>query len=474
MAYNPPRKNVEYIFYIGLISQTTGQLQTNPTIAAGDFKVSTDGGGFGNLGTLPAVTPAGGKAVKVTLSASEMNGDNVVVIGSDAAGAEWDDIVVSIQPSIAYSADGVIDANVVQLSSDTAAANNAESFFDGTGYAGTNNTIPTVTSVTNRVTANTDRWAGQTIPAPAVTGVPKVDLTDIDGLATNGNNATLNLKQLSIINNAGTAAFIRSTGNNGSGINILGNGSGTGVRIIADSIDGTGLLIEGGIAAEIYGDNDTAVYIAGAANGDGVNIQGAGTGKSINAPQDIAVSDGDLTLGAIADAAWDELIADHLGMGSTGEKLNSAGAAGDPWSTALPGAYGPGTAGNIVGNNLDAAISTRSTLAQADIINDATPFAGADIDAAISSRAAPGDAMALTPTERNSTATALLDLAGAIESNVTLREALRLIAAATAGKLSGAATATITIRNARADDKSRIIATVDADGNRTAIVYDVS
>ncbi len=36
-------------------------------------------------------------------------------------------------------------------------------------------------SVTARVTANADQWAGGTIPAPAVTGVPKIDLTYILG-----------------------------------------------------------------------------------------------------------------------------------------------------------------------------------------------------------------------------------------------------------------------------------------------------
>lgn len=48
--------------------------------------------------------------------------------------------------------------------------------------------------------------------------------------------------------------------------------------------------------------------------------------------------------------------------------------------------------------NLDAAVSTRSTLAQADILSDATPFAGGNVDAAISTRgtANAGDAMALT------------------------------------------------------------------------------
>ena len=43
---------------------------------------------------------------------------------------------------------GVGSANAVQLSGDSTAADNAEAFFDGTGYAGTNNVIPTVSSVT--------------------------------------------------------------------------------------------------------------------------------------------------------------------------------------------------------------------------------------------------------------------------------------------------------------------------------------
>jgi hypothetical protein len=44
--------------------------------------------------------------------------------------------------------------NVAQISGDSAAADNAEAFFDGTGYAGTNNVIPTVTTV-NGLAANT-------------------------------------------------------------------------------------------------------------------------------------------------------------------------------------------------------------------------------------------------------------------------------------------------------------------------------
>lgn len=60
-----------------------------------------------------------------------------------------------------------------------------------------------------------------------------------------------------------------------------------------------------------------------------------------------------------------------------------------------------------------------------------------------------------------------------VETGLTLRQALRLVTAATAGKISGGGTSTITIRNAVADGVDRIIATVTSDGNRTAITYDL-
>lgn len=68
-------------------------------------------------------------------------------------------------------------------------------------------------------------------------------------------------------------------------------------------------------------------------------------------------------------------------------------------------------------------------------------------------------------------AAALMDLVDGVETGVTPRQALRLMLAAMAGKLSGAATATITIRNV-GDSKDRITATVDASGNRSAVTTD--
>lgn len=68
---------------------------------------------------------------------------------------------------------------------------------------------------------------------------------------------------------------------------------------------------------------------------------------------------------------------------------------------------------------------------------------------------------------------AVFDRTDGVETGFTLRQVLRLMSAALAGELAGAATTTITIRNIT-DVKTRITATVDSDGNRSALTYDVT
>lgn len=71
-------------------------------------------------------------------------------------------------------------------------------------------------------------------------------------------------------------------------------------------------------------------------------------------------------------------------------------------------------------------------------------------------------------------ADALLDRADGVETGLTVRQAMRLLASATVAKRSGAGTATEVYRNALVDNKNRITATVDASGNVTAITYDLT
>jgi hypothetical protein len=57
----------------------------------------------------------------------------------------WGGTAISTPPAV----------NATQISGDTTAADNAEAFFDGTGYAGTNNVIPTVTTTTTATNVTT-------------------------------------------------------------------------------------------------------------------------------------------------------------------------------------------------------------------------------------------------------------------------------------------------------------------------------
>jgi hypothetical protein len=104
-----------------------------------------------------------------------------------------------------------------------------------------------------------------------------------------------------------------------------------------------------------------------------------------------------LTPSTIADQVWDEVLSGHLTSGTTGNALNAAGSAGDPWSTVLPGAYGAGTAGKLVGDNINAPIDTVDTVVDAiKLKTDLIP----------ASPAAVGSAMTLTSGERDAIADA--------------------------------------------------------------------
>ena len=96
--YNPPKKGEDFLIRISLEDYANpGNMKSSPTIAAGDFKVTTDAGGLNNLGTLPTVSPSSTVLVLITLSASEMNGDVITLVCIDQTSPkEWADFVLSI------------------------------------------------------------------------------------------------------------------------------------------------------------------------------------------------------------------------------------------------------------------------------------------------------------------------------------------------------------------------------------------
>lgn len=80
---------------------------------------------------------------------------------------------------------------------------------------------------------------------------------------------------------------------------------------------------------------------------------------------------------------------------------------------------------------------------------------------------------ALSIPTANQNADALLDRSAGVETNFTLRQTLRLMASVLLGKVSGGATVTNIFRDLN-DTKDRVTATVDEDGNRTAVTKDAT
>lgn len=101
MTAKVPVAGQTYTFGVNVVSQgDTDIYQAAPTIAAGDFQRSINGAAFENMDNLPTVTPAGGKRIAIVLSAAETTaagaGGHIHIVGSDAAGAEWQDISIEV------------------------------------------------------------------------------------------------------------------------------------------------------------------------------------------------------------------------------------------------------------------------------------------------------------------------------------------------------------------------------------------
>lgn len=170
----------------------------------------------------------------------------------------------------------------------------------------------------------------------------------------------------------------------------------------------------------------------------------------------------------------------------TGYALSSAGiqAIWDALTSALTTV---GSIGKLIVDNLNATISSRASQTSLDTLDDFVDTEVAAIKAVtdqfVFSVVGRVDSQVIGLANNSVTAasiaadagtelaTALLDLTNGIETSVTPRQALRIALAALAGKLSGANTTTVTIRNV-GDSKDRITATVDADGNRSAVTTD--
>lgn len=110
------KKNVAYSFKVILLDTADPtKAKVNPTLAAGDFKISADGGALTNLASLPTIAPAGSDIVLIALTAGEMNGDEIMVEAKDVAGAEWNEQHISMTTVANTNADIKVDTVAILI-----------------------------------------------------------------------------------------------------------------------------------------------------------------------------------------------------------------------------------------------------------------------------------------------------------------------------------------------------------------------
>lgn len=210
--------------YTVLLTRASLDAKDNPTLAAGDVQVSKDGGAYANITTLPSAVPSGSDNIKIPLSATELTCKTITIRFKDQTNpAEWEQ---------------------------------------------------------QRLILQTYGHASAMIPGIAA------DLMYIDGQATAGNNATLKLKQLDITNSAGTAVIFASSGSNGNGMSVSGNGSGH-AALYTGGATGDGIKLLGGatsgVAFRVTGQGGNGAEFTGGTNSTALKLQGTGTGAALGA-----------------------------------------------------------------------------------------------------------------------------------------------------------------------------------------------
>lgn len=95
---NPPVRGETWTHYFAVEDYSNpGNFKANPTIAAGDWKLSLDDGALNNFATIPEVSPAGSIWIKFVFSATETDGKIIKIQGIDQTSPkEWSDFAVPI------------------------------------------------------------------------------------------------------------------------------------------------------------------------------------------------------------------------------------------------------------------------------------------------------------------------------------------------------------------------------------------
>lgn len=501
-----PKKGVAYRVTFPILD-ADGDLVAGATGL--DSEVSKDGGTFIDCTNEATEIATSSGVYYLDLTATEMNADTVaIIVKTTSSGAKT--TVLVMYPL--ETTDTPVD--VLAISGDSVAADNLEAAADGSGYNLGGGSI-VAASVTAAVTANTTQLAGQTVTAAAGVTFPSsvasptnITAGTITTVTTVTNAVTVGTNNdktgYSLATAPPTAAAIAdavwdesigdhlTAGSTGAALNAAGSagdpwtttlpGSYTGSqagKILADILVDTGTTLQAELDGIQADTEDIQSRLPAALVGGRMDASVGAMAANVLTASALATD----ASAEVADAVWDEAYAGHTTAGTFGKLLDilrkanfvtegSVAAGGTPTTTsfrtnltAANGTYDNQTllfiSGALAGESVPILTyaQTNGLITTQDALTVAPTAA---------------DEFVILPDHVHSVAEIADGVHDeAVEGSETLRQAVRLIRAALVGKLSGAATTTVTIRDA-ADSKTRITTTVDADGNRSAVTTDAT
>jgi hypothetical protein len=255
-----------------------------------------------------------------------------------------------------------------------------------------------------------------------------------------------------------------TAGLSGSGAVAAGINS---ILLLSSSLAGQGVLIGGQmvtgyiIAASLSG--------AGDLSGDAQAIVGALMIAALSGSGDITQALGFLSAQMTAALAGAGTLAADIIRAQT----MVAELAGTASFTAAASAIGHLNAELVGAGAILAAMYTKNFMSADIVVTGDVLTASTVAEAVWSAIAANNDTPDTMGEKLNDAGSASNPWTEVIESGFTAGEILKMLSAVMAGKSSGGGGATITFRDL-ADSKDRIVATVDSNGNRTAITRDAS
>jgi len=169
-----------------------------------------------------------------------------------------------------------------------------------------------------------------------VISVPKADMTLIQSTPIEIRELNINTFRLTLKDLEDDAeGQVWATTHNHNTIVTVG---GVNLARVVEIINGYTVTFENGAyAVNLVGANSN---IADVANLNTVSIRAANSAGLIQQS------------GNIAQQVWNEVIAGHLTVGTTGKALSDAQSAGNPWSSLITGNTNAGTFGELVGKKL--------------------------------------------------------------------------------------------------------------------------